>query len=179
MAVLLTPACGSGNDGYVAIYDNEPEPAVSTVDIALGGTLESDPGQGAGLNVEASVGGVWRLSTTCDTTISGVGCTWDIVASVDPDAGRLDITDDSTLDSDDVTSRVDDAAVRAVLFTGEGEKSVTLTGPDGADLTVDAILDDLHGDSIVRGFVSWVSDGGAINNGAPSNPVVFHPVAPP
>jgi hypothetical protein len=48
-----------------------------------------------------------------------------------------------------------------------------LRAPEGASLQVDVIMDGYHDAS----YVTWVGDG-AVRAGAPSNPIVFVPVAP-
>jgi hypothetical protein len=173
LGCLALSACNDDRDGYAHYYDDGVSTEVTTEDIDLGVGLMADPGSGVGLTVDAASGGVWRISTTCDTPATGYLCEWDLVASVPQGSGGLFVADDSTLEKYDGTFAVDDDAVRIVMENGSDEDSVTLSGPDGIDLTLDVILDGNHDSSLV----SWNSHG-TIRSGARSDPLQLHPVTP-
>lgn len=176
VSVALT-ACSSGRDGYVAFYDDGTATEVQTETIDVGAGLESDPGLGVGLNIDVAAGGIWRIATTCDTEKEGFICSWDLVASVDLDAGQLEVVDESTFEDLDQTIRVDSAALRVYMENGTDLDFVELSAPEGASLQLDVILDGFHSAAGVLQAISWVS-GGTIRTGARSNPVVFEPTEP-
>lgn len=176
LALLALPACSSNNDGYATYYDDtDTEP--STVDVLLDQGVTTDAGTGVALNVSAAAGGGWRIETTCDTPDSGLTCFWDLVVSVPKDAGDLDVSDDSAFSGSDQTIRVDSGSLRVYFETSDELDFVELSGPDGADLTVDVLLDGAR-DSTVKGFVNWWQSETTLRQGAPSNPVTFHPIQP-
>jgi hypothetical protein len=178
----LLPACGSGNDGYVVIGDDSYASEVETEVIDIGKGLVSDPGSGEGLNIDVAEGGVWRIAVTCT---KGFVCPWDLVASVEREAGELEVADDSTFEEADTTVRVDPAALRIYMEAGDDEDYVELAAPEGATLTLDVMLEGFHvawltaqDQPPIRGMIAFVS-GGVTRLGARSNPVAFEPRPPP
>ena len=177
LPLFLACACTNGEDGYATDVGEVEPPPVETASIDVGPGLESEPGLGVGLNIEVAAGGVWRIATTCDTEKLNLICSWDLVASIDPDAGSLEVSDEATFEDWDQTIRVDPGAVRIYMENGTDADFVELTAPEGAALTLDVMLDGIHYDESILEAISWVS-GGDIQTGAPSNPTVFEPTEP-
>lgn len=174
-------ACGSPSpDGYY--LQPVDSPTLLSMDIDTGAELGSDPGKGVGVFVQYKAGGEWLVWTTCDTTSSGYLCGFDIVASV-KSAETLAVEDQSAdLEAPDRVVVVDQGAVRLVLQTGADTDGVWLKAPAGVALELDVELDggppvtcDEAGNC--GNIVSW-PHGGAVQNGAPSNPVELVPTAP-
>jgi hypothetical protein len=176
--LVLLCACSSGADGYVSVTDDSYAHPVETVTIDIGPGLESDPGVGVGLNIDVAAGGIWRIATTCDTEKEGFICRWDLVASVDQEAGPLEVVDETTFEDPDETFRVDGSAVRIYMENGTDPDFVELAAPEGAALTLDVILDGFHSYDSVLETIRWVSAGEIQLDGAPSNPTVFEPTEP-
>ena len=57
-----------------------PQPLL--VDVDTGGTLLTTPGNGIGVYVEYQTGGHWRVSWTCDTSLTSLSCNFVVDASV-------------------------------------------------------------------------------------------------
>ncbi|RLB52282.1 MAG: hypothetical protein DRI90_22320, partial [Deltaproteobacteria bacterium] len=66
------------NDDYYDDYYNDPyyDEYYTTVDADY--VLETDLGYGAGVFVEYSIGGLWYLWTSCDTSLDGGHCAYDV-----------------------------------------------------------------------------------------------------
>jgi hypothetical protein len=169
---LATSGCDSSSDGY--IYPPNTAPAnILDMDIDTGTEITNTPGKDRpAVLVEYQAGGTWIVSTTCDTTVSGYSCSWDIVLSVD--AGhKLTILDDKTdLESSDRVLTVDPGAVRAIFQTESDVDPVTLQSDPGDTLQIDSLLDG----NLDPGFVSWSSGGENTNSG--SNPIQLTPTSP-
>src|SRR5690606_13466594 len=103
LATLVTTGCifVDGRDRYDERYDEghgtRPARRVAQAVIAAGAALECDTGWGAGLFVEYEGSGRYRLSTACDTELSGYSCIFDVIV----DAPGLELVDGSELDDTD------------------------------------------------------------------------------
>jgi hypothetical protein len=171
--VLTLIGCDSSSDGY--LYPPVTGPSnVLDMDIDTDAQIANTPGKDRpAVLVEYQAGGTWNVSTTCDTTVSGYSCAWDLVLSLD--AGHdLTILDDKTdLESADRVLTIDQGAVRAIFETESDVDQITLASPPGDKLQIDAVLD---GDLADPSFISWTSGGNVANAG--SNPVRLTPTAP-
>jgi hypothetical protein len=141
-----------------------------------------EPGSGIGVGVEYAEGGLWSVSVTCDTSLTGESCNYDLLVSTDEDSG-ITAFEGVALESDDILSAPDDFAVSAVLATGDDTDGFGFTTAPGATVRVSALLYDPHGNggpldwSDDPRFISWVGDG-AVHRGAPTNPVDLAPNRP-
>ncbi len=174
MVRRLVPVVACGMLGCGTRDDASYDPPVLIVDQApitedIG--IDVEPGVGAGLFVETGSDGSWSVTTSCDTELTDFECDWDVVLSVE--AGmrirRIRAVDFELWD--DVTS-IDDGALYLRVLTGTDLDGVTFSAPPGAALTVDALLD---GRSDPR-YLFWNARG-AVQSGAPSNPVQLLPEA--
>jgi hypothetical protein len=133
-------------------------------------TMESEPGQGAGVFIEYATGGRWHVYTMCDTDITEQSCAFDVVVTM-TDGSITDVRGDALESADDLEE------------DGDGFQFSTVTSGD-----VDGVLFDATAGGTVRfevfldgvrdpRFVFWVG-GGAIHNGAPTNPIDLVPSDP-
>ena len=129
-------------------------------------------GQGAGVFVDYSSGGLWYVSLACDTATSGSDCNWDVIVTptngVVTDFGPAALDADDLLGTDTYTS-----GVRANTFTGYEIDQFYLVTTPGVSVTVDALLDGLTAER----YMYW-NGGGGLHRGAPSNPLELVPSAP-
>jgi hypothetical protein len=164
---LLALGCGTADD---SVYD-PPILVVERVPITEDVGLELELGTGAGLFLEVDNAGGWQVTTTCDTELTDYACDWDIVLSVEPgnELSRLRALD---LELWDELSRVDEGAIYLRWLTDTDFDAVTFNAPTDAALMVDALLD---GREAPR-YLFWNARG-AVQAGAPSNPVELVPEA--
>lgn len=170
-------ACGYGHgsdhdDGY-----NYPDDAgvtcgedVEEASIDVDELLDVDAGVGAGAFVEYEAGGIYHITTSCDSD-NGSDCLWDIV--IQPLVGTIASAAPLDLEGDDSLSFGADDQLRLVAYTGRDFDGFTVQTEPGASLRVDALLDNACGNR----YLFWVGDG-ALHSGAPSNPVDLVPSAP-
>ncbi len=158
---------GGGGGGGSGGASSIPESTVDT-DATIAGVT---PGQGAGAFVEYASGGSWHVFTSCDTSVSGYSCGWDII--VDADGGITDFSADRLEQSDtEWVDWGDQGTVRMVATTGYDVDGFYFTTQAGATSRIDVYLD---GEPAPR-FIYWVGDGG-LHRGAPSNPIDLAPSA--
>lgn len=141
------------------------------VSIVTGEVLTSDPGQGAGLFVTYLGGGQWRVTTTCDTNVTGLTCGY--AYTLRSPSGNLG---EPTLDVKDGSMQlVRYAEGYDVAYVGStGVDGVTAqVDPPGAPLEVAVWLD---GQPDAR-LLYWVAPEG-VQHGARTNPARFVPTAP-
>jgi hypothetical protein len=171
--LVATSACTySEHDRHDDDWNPPPQQndEILSATIDTGATLaEIEPGRGAGAFVEYTSGGQWRVYTACDTELSGYGCTWDIIVSVDPDNSIHDFEDDQ-LEASDYLDWEDQHAVRFVTSTTYDFDGFFVEATEGAPLRVDVYLDDQPAPR----YIYWVGDG-ALHRGAPSNPIDLIP----
>jgi hypothetical protein len=184
-ALIVATATGVAGCGGSDVYYTPVGVAAPTVirTVAIGTDVvvtPDEPGLGAGLFVDYTAGGSWRIQTTCNVLeklpcdfdpsqeCKPPPCPWDVVARV------LDVSG-AEIDPDDRIFRVNDGAVRLMLDTADEVDTVHLAADPGEKLQIDVYLDYFYDAS----RVSWAGEDGTIEtNGAPSNPVVFLPTAP-
>lgn len=158
---------------------SDPSPSVpGKSDIAqsvidTGATLGGiEPGKGVGVFVEYAQGGEWTVTTTCDTEVSDLPCTFDIIVSTDTSEQLLSFSEDQ-LESGDYLDWEASNAVRMVNDNSYGVDAFRVQTEPGVTLRVDVYLD---GAPELR-YTYWVGDGG-LHRGAPTNPIDLTPSAP-
>jgi len=144
--------------------------AQSTIDTDA--TLEIEAGVGAGAFVEYQTGGTWRVTTACDTTLSGYGCTWDIIAGVGAQ-GSISAFAPEDLEADDYLDWHNSRALRMVAETTTDFDGFSFEATPGATVRIDVYLD---GAPAPR-YIYWVGAGG-LHQGSPTNPLDLTPSAP-
>src|SRR6185295_2979385 len=147
-----------------------------------GGAVELEPGAGVGVAVAYDGNGLWQLTTACDTDQTGEVCRFDILITGDESGSVLSDAEGVDLESEDELSAPDPLALEMAFVTEDDLDGATLSAEPGASLRVGVLLYDPLLDS---GFdwtddprlLSWVGHG-AVNWGAPSNPVDLTPDQP-
>jgi hypothetical protein len=157
-----------------------PELEIARLAIDRGEVLELEPGTGVGVAVDYEGNGFWRVSTACDTMVTGASCEFDVVAH---SAGQADVVvvDDAELEGRDDAFFLDPFALELLLETGEDLDSVRLSTSPGAYLRLTVWFYDPVSDSRFDWtrdprLISWVGHG-AVNWGAPTNPVDLEPTS--
>jgi len=165
----------------VVADDVEPIPGVVELAIDAGGELALAPGEGIGVAVEYAGAGEWRVTTSCDTSLSGYSCSYDLLVSTD-DEVPITAFSGADLEPDDELAAPDDAAVAAAFETQDDTDAFGFTTSPGATVRVSALLYDPGFESWYEWsedprLISWVGDG-AVHQGAPTNPVDLTPDRP-
>jgi hypothetical protein len=169
-------------DPYPYIEADVPRgPRVAELTIDAGGEVALQPGEGIAVAVAYAGDGRWSVTTACDTLASGYECDYDvIVVSMDDESPITDF-EPVALESDDELYAPDERAVRAALSTEADTDGFELQTSPGATVRVSALLYD-PGDyafdwSDDPRFIAWFGHG-ALNLGAPTNPVDLTPDRP-
>lgn len=173
--LLFAVGCSYDNGSVRRIYASEPScassstPAEATIDV--GGKLEVDSGQGAGLFVEYDSGGHWQLRTSCDTLQTNASCAWDVIVTPEDGSSILNVTA-SNLEPEDSVSLYpeDQKSYRLLASTSSDIDGFSFDSNPGAAVMVDAYL----GDTCALPYFFWVGDGG-LHSGSPTNPLVLVP----
>jgi hypothetical protein len=182
-AALLTAAGTGGcliideDDDWEYVEEDVPPPVeegptvLTTIDADV--AIAADQGEGVGVFVEYTTGGLWRVWTTCDTNYSGVSCAFDLcVSTIDAGESIARASGDGLEGSDQITAYADgytclradtDADTDAMTFEAEPGSIVRL------EVGLDGVAD--------ARFVYWMGDG-VLHQGAPSNPIDFAPATP-
>jgi hypothetical protein len=149
-------------------------PTTPPLDVSIdpGGVMSVSPGQTVGVYVESTGNGHWKVLTTCDTSVSGASCSFDL--NVTPEAGSKlsGVTGEGLTFGDDAMAQLDDGTVQLVAQTKYLATGLSFDTEPGALIEVNMLL----GGVPQTGVVHWVS-GGKVQDGAPSNPVNFVPPA--
>jgi hypothetical protein len=175
LSVLGTGCIIDGNgSGTVVVSDDDPTPidttpAIADVTIDPGASMSASPGEGVGLFVQYSEDGHWDVFTTCDTSISGASCNFDVLVSADPSV-IIENVEGADLESSDTLSLLSDGSINLVTDTSFGMNGMSFDADPGATIEIDVLLD---GETAQR-YVYAVS-GGALVQGVPTNPVDFTP----
>ncbi len=149
----------------------DPTPSIADGTIDTGAAMSASPGEGVGIYVEYAGGGHWNVFTTCDTSISGASCNFDLVVSSDESAS-LGAVEGSDLGPTDSLTLESDGSIRLVADTDYGMNGFSFDADPGATIELDALLD---GEAQPE-FIYAISDG-ALLKGMPSNPVDFTPAS--
>jgi hypothetical protein len=175
LVALTVSACGygdgSGRDHHY--YSDEP---ISCSDVIEQSTIDTDElldvdaGDGAGAFIEYEAGGVYHVTTSCDSD-NGGECYWDII--VRPLKGPVVSAAPLDLEDDDQLRFGADDTVQLVAATARDFDGFSVEVEPGIGLEVDVVLDGACGNR----YLFWVGDG-ALHSGAPSNPIDLIPSAP-
>lgn len=154
---------------------------IAELTIDAGATLALDPGRGIGVAVQYAGEGAWSLTSTCDTSVSGASCLFDVVATTLEDATIWSF-DGRGLEADDVLWQPDPYSVQLELLTEADEDVAIFSTAPGVAVRVSVLLYDPVFDSPFDWsddprILSWVG-GGAVHQGAPTNPVDLRPDRP-
>jgi hypothetical protein len=130
-------------------------------------------GQGLGVFVTYNAGGHWRVWWTCDTSISGLPCDFDITMSGTSLANSATTFAEQSSDTLDTSTP---GELVAHTHTTSSVDSVTFDGAPGADMTVDVTVSGLRDGR----FFFFVQNGQVNGNfqGVLSDPLIFEPSTP-
>ena len=150
--------------------------------IDAGGAVELEPGAGVGVAVAYDGNGLWQLTTACDTDQTGEVCRFDILITGDESGSVLSDAEGVDLESEDELSAPDPLALEMAFVTEDDLDGARFSAEPGASLRVSVLLYDPLNDSQFHWIddprlLSWVGHG-AVNWGAPSNPVDLTPDQP-
>ncbi len=165
-----TLGCGGSDD--IAYYEPPaarkeiPESRIDS-DAALAGR---EPGQGVGVFVEYQRGGHYRIDLTCDTLLTGYGCSWWIAA--EPNRGSPFAMTLHDLESSDYFEALESSVV-LWAYTNDDLDGFSFRTAPGATLRLSVWLDEVPESR----YVYWVGDG-AVHTGAPSTPFDLVPSEP-
>lgn len=164
---------GSAGGGVAGMAGNTSQPPSGDIVLATidtNKTLETDPGEGIGAFIEYQEGGRWHVYTACDTDLSGLPCYFNVIAILPPGASY--VSTEESLESEDVIYEYDDG-VELVTVTSSDLDGMYIDVPAGEVVRFEVWLDD---EPDAR-FIYWFG-GGAVHNGAPSNPLDLKPSEP-
>jgi hypothetical protein len=180
-AAALSLSCVEPDPPDHIADDPAPLPGVVELAIDTGGEVALAPGEGIGVFVEYVGAGQWRVTTACDTTVSGLTCSYDVLASTDEESA-ITAFSGAELEPEDELVAPDEYAVDAKFETDADTDAFGFTTSPGATVRVSARLYDSGFDSWFDWIddprmLSWVGDG-AVHQGAPTNPVDLTPDRP-
>jgi hypothetical protein len=141
------------------------------VDVDTGGTLLTTPGNGIGVYVEYQAGGHWRISWTCDTSLTSLSCNFIVDASVA--VGTIASPAGDGLEASDSLSQASPQQLEAVTTTTTGVDAILFDATPGVPITVSVTLN-----APVSFF--FVQDN-LVNGGYKgtlTNPLMFQPSTP-
>lgn len=171
--LVVTCATACGSDGDVAYYEPGPSRSAEIVEARIDSDAElagREPGQGVGVFVEYRSGGYYHIDLTCDTQLSGYGCSWWVVA--EPDEGSVFAVSSYQLERSDYFE-VGAGSVALSAYTSDELDGVSFRTRPGATLRLYVTLDAFPESR----FVYWVGDG-AVHGGAPAVPFDLVPSEP-
>jgi hypothetical protein len=146
--------------------------------IDAGGAVELDPGAGVGVAIAYAGAGRWQVTTACDTTQTHEACQFDVLVSSDGSGEELSDGAGVDLEGDDQLSVLDPFALELAVVTEEDLDGMTFSASPGTAVRVSALLYDPLSDwADDPRMLSWVGHG-AVNWGAPSNPIDLTPDQP-
>lgn len=157
--------------GYDAGFDGL---TVATVDTGV--MLTVPPGTGVGVFVEYAAGGHWHLWWTCDTTLSGLSCTFDVVATI-PTGTITNVTGDR-LESDDSLTTPSSTEVALLTNTTTGVDGVFFDTAPGATITVVQRIGNTQDGAFFYWSQMGTIEGGPATKVAVDDPLSFVPSSP-
>jgi len=168
--------------GGVGPPPESTRPAVADAVIDLGGAVDLEPGAGVGVAVAYAGAGRWQLTTACDTAQSNQACQFDVLVSSDESGEMLSDGEGVDLEGEDELLVPDPFALELLVVTEADLDGMTFSASPGAVVRVSVLLYDPEVDSPFDWvddprLLSWVGHG-AVNWGAPSNPIDLIPDQP-
>jgi hypothetical protein len=178
-ALVLAAACVAPDPPHGEEAGEASPPPVAELVIDGGAELALAPGEGIGVGVEYAGEGRWSVTTSCDTSLTGLACSYDLIVSTDELSPITDYAG-AELDAGDRLIAPDTFVLAAAFETSDDLDEFGFTTSPGATVRVSALLYDpdggwnWHEDPRV---ISWVGNG-AVHRGAPTNPVDLTPDRP-
>ena len=184
-------ACGGG-DGHPmygpsyggpvpARYSNGSSDAGGTgpqlVDVDTNQTLSEPGGQGVGVYVEYKAGGHWHVWWTCDTSLTGLTCNFQVGVSVA--TGAISSAVAQAFEASDQLTQGSSTGFIATTTTTTGIDGVTFDASPGAVITLDAQVDgqrQIDGQSFIFFVENSQPNGGYM--GSVADPLMLEPTSP-
>jgi hypothetical protein len=165
-------AGGSGSGGP---YGSSSSGGAATqpllVDVDTGGTLVATPGNGIGVYVEYQSGGHWRVSWTCDSSLTNLSCSYVVDASVG--TGTIANPASDGFQGGDSLSQASPRQIEAVATTTTGDDAMLFDTTPGVPITVTVSLNA----PVSFFFVQDQRVNGGYK-GALTNPLMLQPKTP-
>jgi len=162
-----------GYGGSPVGNDGGPSEEIITATIKSDQYLETTAGEGAGVFVDYTTGGSWRVYTACDTKFTSVPCDFNVVVTVgsgDTLTGAQ-LEDDEASDGDTLYTYSD--GVEMAVRTRNDFDALRFSTTPGAVVRFELFLGGVRDGR----YLYWVGEE-AVHNGAPSNPVDLKPSSP-
>jgi hypothetical protein len=156
-----------GSEGSTPTVSGCGEFASAGVD--TGAELEITAGEGVGAFFEYLDDGVWRVTTTCDTPVSGNECLWDVFVSVSGD-GALGDFGGQGLEAGDAMGFEDNGVFHFLTVTTDDTDAMMIDATPGAPVVFEVYLDGY----CASPYMFWIGDG-AVHGGSPGNPLELVP----
>jgi hypothetical protein len=183
-AIALTAGAGCVEPrGGFEPGSGSTEPWVAEAVIDAGGIVDLEPGAGVGVAVGYAGAGRWQLTTACDTAETNEPCEFDVLVSSDASGEELSDGEGAALEAEDELSVPDPFALELRVVTEDDLDGMTFSASPGSSVRVSVLLYDPQPDPSQFDWVddprllSWVGHG-AVNWGAPSNPIDLIPDQP-
>lgn len=160
---------GSGGSGGTGGSSGSTQIVRATIDTDA--TLETVPGEGIGAFIEYAEGGRWHVFTACDTELSGLPCYFNVIAIL-PEGATYGGVSEESLESEDAIYEYEDGLELVTVTRGDVD-GMYFDAPEGEVVRFEVYLDDRPDPR----FIYWVG-GGAVHNGAPTNPIDLKPSSP-
>lgn len=179
--------CGDHERDHQSI-DPDPTRADSTLD-AIASTVDANAelvapiaGEETAVYIEhlqdpSTAEWYWRVTASCDTTISGEPCWWDVYATPPVDDADAEVVGMDT-ESDDTVGWYENGYTAMLLSDTDYDlDGFALYTDPGATVEFEVYLDwEIYGDpSLGQRYVYWIGDG-AVHAGSPSPILDLTPV---
>jgi hypothetical protein len=167
------PAAGSSSSGG-GYFPNATQPMLAVVDDNQ--RLQAQGGQGVGVFTEYQSGGQWHVWWTCDTSVTGLSCPFDVTVTVT--SGSITNATSQFSDPSDWLTQYQGPTPRiyAATNTSAGIDAITFDTKAGATITLNAKLNGQDDGS----FLFFVQDG-KVNGGythTVTDPLMLVPASP-
>ncbi|HLK35717.1 MAG TPA: hypothetical protein VKU41_03120 [Polyangiaceae bacterium] len=186
-SAIAMVACGGGDGPPSGSYGGAgPAPYASgassggmppqLVDVDTNQTLSQPGGQGVGVYVEYRAGGHWHVWWTCDTSLTGLSCGFQIGISTSAAIANLA---SQAFETGDQLSQGAMSQVTATTTTTTGVDGVTFDTPPGGTVTLDAQVDgqrQIGGKSFIFFVENGQPNGGY--TGPVADPLMLEPTSP-
>jgi hypothetical protein len=162
--VLAFNDAGVGDAARVSGGSSDPSSTSMLALVDPNVKMNASPGQGVGVFAEYDSGGHWSLWWTCDTSITGQSCPFDVQVSVatgsivDPAPDHFTSSDVLITPSTPGSGKA--GGIEAKTLTTTGTQGVVFDTDPGATITLTATVSGLYNGR----FLFWVQ-GGQINGG--------------
>jgi hypothetical protein len=138
--------------------------------------LQAQGGQGVGVFTEYASGGHWHVWWTCDTSLTGLSCGFDVTVTI-ASSSITNATSQFSDPSDSLTHYAGPTrGIIAATNTTTGTDGITFDTPPGTTITLNATVGGQDNGS----FLFFVQDG-KVNGGythAVTDPLMLVPASP-